>query len=173
VNLCENGLCDLCGKESSSIKKQNLMIKIDKIITLLNEKASSGSFENTQLTEFEITFLAAHRPENKLIIYGSLAPNAPNHHIVAHIKGTWHQGIVRGKLMQYGWGADLGYYAFMPVSEAEQAEIKAFVLISEELTANWAYLDDFEGEGYKRILAKYTLDNGQIGVGYIYAMNDF
>jgi hypothetical protein len=33
-------------------------------------------------------------------------------------------------------------------------------------------LDDFEGDGYRRILAKYELDNGETGVGYIYAINE-
>ncbi len=110
--------------------------------------------------------------EKALIIYGSLAPNAPNHSVVAHIKGDWQQGIVRGKLLKEGWGADIGYLGFQPCSIEEQEEIPVFVLFSEELPANWAYLDDFEGEEYKRILAKYELKNGQTGVGRIYAVNE-
>lgn len=33
-------------------------------------------------------------------------------------------------------------------------------------------LDEFEGSGYKRILAKFELNNGEVGVGNIYALND-
>jgi gamma-glutamylcyclotransferase (GGCT)/AIG2-like uncharacterized protein YtfP len=142
---------------------------MDKIIPQLNEKLPSIAF----LTAEENAFLETYSPETALIIYGTLAPNAPNHHIVEHINGSWQQGIVRGKLRQYGWGADLGYFAFQHTPEGEAATaIKAHVLLSKELPANWAYLDEFEGEGYKRILAKYELDNGQIGVGFIYAMNE-
>jgi gamma-glutamylcyclotransferase (GGCT)/AIG2-like uncharacterized protein YtfP len=108
--------------------------------------------------------------ENTLIIYGSLAPNAPNHSVVEHIKGEWEQGVVRGKLMKEGWGADMGYLGFKPCSIEEQDEIPVFVLFSEELPENWAYLDDFEGEEYKRILVQYELKNGQVGVGNIYAI---
>jgi hypothetical protein len=32
-------------------------------------------------------------------------------------------------------------------------------------------LDEFEGWGYKRILAMFELENGEAGVGYIYAIN--
>ena len=79
-------------------------------------------------------------------------PDAPNHHIVAHIKGEWQKGIVRGKLEAKGWGADLGYFAFKDVPIEEQKEIKAFILNSDELIDNWDYLDKFEGDEYKRRL---------------------
>ena len=147
-------------------------MEMDKIIQFLNEKIISGNWQNTDLTALENNFLETYQPHKRLIIYGSLAPNAPNHHIVEHIKGSWQQGIVRGKLFQYGWGVDLGYYAFKHVPVEEQTDINAFVLISDELANNWDYLDDFEGDGYKRILAKYELNDGQIGVGNIYAMNE-
>jgi gamma-glutamylcyclotransferase (GGCT)/AIG2-like uncharacterized protein YtfP len=110
--------------------------------------------------------------ENTLIIYGSLAPNASNHSVVEHIKGDWQQGIVRGKLLKEGWGADIGYLGFQPCSIEEQEEIPVYVLFSDELPANWLSLDDFEGKEYRRILAKYELINGQIGIGNIYAINE-
>ncbi len=33
-------------------------------------------------------------------------------------------------------------------------------------------MDDFEGEEYRRLLAKYELQNGQIGIGNIYAIHE-
>ena len=87
-------------------------------------------------------------------------------------KETGWQGIVRGSLEKRGWGAELGYYGFRHTSHEKQEEIKVFVLLSDELVKNWQLLDDFEGDGYKRILAKYELENGQIGVGNIYAINE-
>ena len=37
---------------------------------------------------------------------------------------------------------------------------------------NWQAIDDFEGREYKRVLAKYQLNDGHIGVGFIYAINE-
>ena len=150
---------------------------IDKIIEGLNRKRStstigSGDFQNADLTEVEKTFIKTHNPERSFIVYGTLAPGAPNHSVVEHITGDWQRGIVKGRLENKGWGADQGYYGFMHTSIKEQQEIKVFVLCSDELIANWKMLDDFEGSGYKRILAKYELTSGQIGVGNIYAIDE-
>ena len=152
-------------------------MEIDKIIEDLNSKKdiagiSSDNSQNMNLTEVERNFIEKYSPQKLLIIYGSLAPNAPNHSVVEHIKGTWQQGTIRGSLEMKGWGADLGYYGFRHVSVEKQQEIKVFVLLSDELIANWQMLDDFEGNGYRRILAKYELENGQTGVGCIYAINE-
>lgn len=149
---------------------------IDAIIAGLNDKENitdiaAGKYNTTELTKSEIDFLSIYCPDKYIVVYGTLAPNAPNHKVIAHIKGTWTAATVCGKLEKEGWGADLGYYGFRHSKDAEkQEEIKAFVLFSDNLAENWAYLDDFEGEGYKRILAKYTLPNGDIGVGNIYAI---
>ena len=152
-------------------------MEIDKIVEGLNRKintpgVSSGNFQDTDLTEAEKNFIKTYNPERSLIVYGTLAPHAPNHSVIEHIKGNWQQGIVRGNLEKKGWGADLGYYGFRHTSVEEQQEIKVFVLFSDELPANWQLLDDFEGDGYRRILAKFELENGQTGVGYIYAINE-
>jgi gamma-glutamylcyclotransferase (GGCT)/AIG2-like uncharacterized protein YtfP len=152
-------------------------MEIDKIIEGLNRKKNisaigSGNFQETDLTEVEKIFIKTYSPEKSFVVYGTLAPNAPNHSVVEHIKGNWQQGIVRGNLEKKGWGADLGYYGFRHTGNEEQKEIKVFVLFSDELIANWQMLDDFEGNGYRRILAKYELENGQTGAGNIYAINE-
>jgi gamma-glutamylcyclotransferase (GGCT)/AIG2-like uncharacterized protein YtfP len=151
-------------------------MEIDKIIEKLNQdkntsNINSNSLENSLLTADEKAFIMTFKPEKTLIIYGSLAPNASNYSVVEHIKGDWQQGIVRGRLFKEGWGSESGYWGFKHCGSEEQAEIPVFVLFSDELVDNWAYLDDFEGDEYKRILAKYKLNNGQIGVGFIYAIH--
>ncbi|MFN3847982.1 MAG: gamma-glutamylcyclotransferase [Spirosomataceae bacterium] len=142
----------------------------DKLIHSINIKL--GSFPDLILTESEKTFLQIFQPEKHFIVYGTLAPNRLNHHKVEHIRGTWHEGIVRGKLVSKGWGAELGYNGFKHCSTEESTDIQAFILTSEELPQNWQALDDFEGVEYKRILAQYKLANGTQGVGYIYSLND-
>ena len=152
-------------------------MEIEKIIEDLNKRAVSAGMNpddvtGAELTESEKTFLRNYEPGKALIIYGSLASGQPNHSVVEHIRGKWKTGIVRGKLEKKGWGADLGYYAFRPAATGNQEEIPAVVLFSDELVANWQMLDEFEGAGYRRILAKYELEDGQAGVGYIYATSE-
>lgn len=151
-------------------------MEFDQIIDTLNKKVNiSGitlsNLEDAGLTEVEKAFIKTYKPQKSLIIYGTLAPGRPNHSVVEHIKGKWRKGIVKGKLENKGWGAELGYDGFKPAGLEEQVEIKAYVLFSDELIANWKYLDEFEGDGYRRILAKFELVNGEAGVGYIYAIN--
>ena len=111
-----------------------------------------------------------NQPEKNLIVYGTLAPNCPNHSVIEHIEGTWHKGTVKGKLENGGWGAELGYYGFKPSCEEPQDTINVYVLCSDDLASNWAFLDEFEGNEYKRILTKFELESGEIGTGYIYAL---
>ncbi|ADB39257.1 gamma-glutamylcyclotransferase family protein [Spirosoma linguale] len=122
------------------------------------------------MAEFEHT--KSHDLERSFITYGTLAPGRPNHFMVEHIRGTWKKGIIRGKLANKGWGAELGYYGFTPVNVSEQEEIEVFVLLSDELAENWERLDAFEGAGYRRIAVQYELNTGETGVGYLYAINE-
>ena len=149
---------------------------IDNIIEDLNKKENIShiavsDLESAALTELEKTFIDTYKPEKVLISYGTLAPNRSNHSVVEHIKGIWLEGIIKGQLENLGWGAELGYLGFRHAPTGEQEEIKAFILISDELIVNWQMLDEFEGKEYRRILSKYELLNGEIGVGYIYAVN--
>ena len=150
---------------------------LDSIIESLNKKQQifgtrPGGFEALALNEAERSFIEQYRPGNVFIVYGTLAPGRPNYSVIEHIKGQWQEGITRGKLVKEGWGAELGYYAFKHVSAEEQEEIKVFVLTSNEMISNWHFLDEFEGGGYRRILARYELHNGEVGAGYIYAVNE-
>ncbi|WP_286927617.1 gamma-glutamylcyclotransferase family protein [Flavobacterium sp. UBA4197] len=152
-------------------------MNIAEIITGLNKNSRVpdimvNRLESFDLTETEKAFFKKFKPENYLIIYGTLAPGKPNHHIMEHIRGEWQQATVKGKLENKGWGAEMGYYGFRHADAGEQNEIEAYVLFSDELVANRKYLDDFEGSGYKRILASYKKSNGETGVGYIYAIAD-
>ena len=152
-------------------------IKLNQIIDDLNKKKTISKIDSTNLKNFDLTenekkIITTYQPEKSLIIYGTLSPGSPNHSVIEHIKGKWQKAIVKGKLENKGWGAEFGYFGFRPIGIDEQIEIDAYILFSEELVENWDLLDDFEGVEYKRILAKYELENGEIGVGYIYAIND-
>jgi gamma-glutamylcyclotransferase (GGCT)/AIG2-like uncharacterized protein YtfP len=128
--------------------------------------------DHKELTEIEKAFIEKYKPGKAIIIYGTLAPDRPNHSKIQHIKGKWLKGIVKGKLVNEGWGAELGYYGFRHSHIDEQENIDAYILFSDELVDNWPYLDEFEGDGYRRILAKFELENGEVGAGNIYAINE-
>jgi len=107
---------------------------------------------------------------DRLFVYGTLAPGRPNEHILADVPGTWEPATVRGRLLQEGWGAAVGYPGIV-LSEAGD-EVHGFVFSSEELSAHWNRLDEFEGEGYVRVLVPAQLENGGIVEAHIYALAD-
>lgn len=152
-------------------------MELDTLIQNLNQKITAQGvgiekLGDKDLTAAERDLIAQYNPERSLIIYGTLAPNRPNHSKIEHIKGKWLKGIVKGKLVNDGWGAELGYFGFKHASIEEQVHIEAYILFSDELGNNWANLDAFEGAEYQRILAQFELENGEIGVGNIYALNE-
>lgn len=149
----------------------------DSIISKLNPSIAVSNIlieqsHTSHLSEEEKEFILEFQPQRSLIIYGTLAPGKPNHKIITHIKGEWKSATIKGKLENEGWGAAMGFFGFKHTTPEEATVIDCWVLISDELVANWKMLDDFEGAGYKRILTSYTLNNNETGVGYIYAVNE-
>ncbi len=91
------------------------------------------------------------RPSTRLAVYGSLAPGESNHEIIENVAGTWNPGFVRGDLFRKGWGMHVGFPA-MTWDPESRNRINVQVFTSEDLSAHWDRLDDFEGEDYLRIL---------------------
>lgn len=86
--------------------------------------------------------------DHRLATYGTLAPGRRNHHQLEGLAGRWIEGTVTGRLVERGWGADLGYPALIPGDEGD--EIAVHVFLSPDLPAHWARLDEFEGAEYRR-----------------------
>lgn len=148
---------------------------MNRMINQLNRKGAAtqitaDGFSIVGFTGEEAAFLQKHKPQNVLIVYGSLAPGESNHEVVAHMRGKWKPATIQGTVEKIGWGAAMGYSGFTPAVAGEGEKIKAFVLFSDELSANWPMLDEFEGAEYKRILTVYELNNADVGVGYVYAL---
>ena len=85
-----------------------------------------------------------------LAVYGTLAPDRPNHHVVAPLGGEWTDGLIEGDLIPLGWGAALGYPGFRPQAGGDAVAVR--VLTAPALATAWPALDRFEGPGYERIL---------------------
>lgn len=105
---------------------------------------------------------------DRLFVYGTLAPGRPNEHVLADVPGSWVPATVGGTLVHAGWGADVGFPAIILDDAGERVD--GFVFSSELLAEHWTRLDDFEGDGYARVLASATLEDGSVVDAYVYAL---
>jgi gamma-glutamylcyclotransferase (GGCT)/AIG2-like uncharacterized protein YtfP len=105
----------------------------------------------------------------RLFIYGTLAPGKPNEHVLADVPGTWVPASVRGTLLEEGWGAAVGFPGI--VLDERGAEVQGLVFSSDALSAHWQRLDEFEGEGYERVLTSATLEDGAVVAAYVYQLS--
>ena len=105
--------------------------------------------------------------EYRLATYGTLAPGRPNHHKLDGLTGTWIEGVVRGRLVEQGWGADLGYPAI--ILDETAALVSVFIFESDDLPDHWPEFDSFEGKEYVRTATWAETDTGRLRVS-IYAL---
>lgn len=105
----------------------------------------------------------------RLFVYGTLAPGRQNHDVLRDIPGEWESAIVRGKLMDEGWGAELGCPGIIPTDDGE--EVQGFILASDHLSNHWSMLDEYEGAGYRRVAVLATTNSGEYVEAYVYALN--
>jgi gamma-glutamylcyclotransferase (GGCT)/AIG2-like uncharacterized protein YtfP len=106
---------------------------------------------------------------DRLFVYGTLAPGRPNAHVLAGLAGSWEPASVKGTLLQQGWGAAIGYPGI--VLDERGDEVQGLVFRSDELAAHWPRLDEFEGDGYERVLASARLPDGTLVEAYIYVLS--
>jgi gamma-glutamylcyclotransferase (GGCT)/AIG2-like uncharacterized protein YtfP len=107
--------------------------------------------------------------ENRLAVYGSLAPGRPNEHVLAALAGSWCKGTVKGRLVQDGWGVTLGFPGL--VLDPLGYEVSVEVFEAAGLPSLWESLDAFEGAGYQRVQVDVSCRVGMISA-YIYALRD-
>ncbi len=101
-------------------------------------------------------------PEQRLAVYGTLAPGKSNHHQLADLRGDWRHGFVRGRL--YPVGANVGL-----VLDKTGPAVPVQVFTSPDLPAHWAKLDEFEGSEYPR--ARVGVEcGGETLEAYIYVI---
>ncbi len=84
------------------------------------------------------------------------------------IEGDWVEASMRGRLVEDGWGAELGYPAIIPSDDGP--EVSGFVFSSRQLVEHWARLDAFEGDAYERVLIKATTIAGSVIDAFVYAL---
>jgi gamma-glutamylcyclotransferase (GGCT)/AIG2-like uncharacterized protein YtfP len=99
--------------------------------------------------------LETANPEERLIVYGSLAPGGPNAFMLAGLVGEWYRCLIRGHL-----GRCRGFKSFR--YDAQGPELSAWLLSSAELPRVIQDLDDFEGEEYERIIIQARVGDGWV-----------
>ena len=109
------------------------------------------------MTELEVKYL---------FTYGTLAPGRENHHHVENIDGDWMQAAVRGRLVNHGWGADLGFPALVVDETGDW--VQGWALKSTNLALCFPALDQFEGHEYQRTQVAVTLENDEVVQAYVY-----
>ena len=106
--------------------------------------------------------------KENIFVYGTLGPDRPNEHVLKAIGGVWENATVRGKLRQEGWGAEMGYPGIN--LDENGKEVEGFLFTSENLSSHWKVLDNFEGEGYERVITQAKLEDGSMVDTYIYVL---
>lgn len=106
----------------------------------------------------------------RLFVYGSLGPGRPNEHLMQKIGGQWQAASLRGRLLEKGWGAGMGFPGL--AIDADGEEIHGHVFVSDRPAEHWPALDEFEGTEYRRVATRVTLADGAQVDAYVYALRD-
>ena len=102
----------------------------------------------------------ASQAGTRLAVYGTLRPGQPNHHQLDGLRGQWRRGTVRGRLIDEGWAAGLGYPAL--VLDPHGPGVRVDLFESPDLPRHWDRLDAFEGAGYRRVVATVETADGAV-----------
>lgn len=105
----------------------------------------------------------------RLFVYSTLAPGRANHKIMEGIPRSWEAATVRGTLLQEGWGSSVGYPGIIPSEEGDKVE--GFLFSSDHLAKHWSMLDNFEGEGYRRVTVTVRVNGTHNVESYVYALS--
>jgi gamma-glutamylcyclotransferase (GGCT)/AIG2-like uncharacterized protein YtfP len=88
--------------------------------------------------------VGAFRCDERLAVYGTLAPGECNHGELAGCPGEWTAGAVRGRRAVRAFPV----FTYDPAAPFVPVQ----VLDSPALARNWPRIDDFEGPDYRRIV---------------------
>jgi gamma-glutamylcyclotransferase (GGCT)/AIG2-like uncharacterized protein YtfP len=107
------------------------------------------------LEEHGFLELTTVQPEERLIVYGSLAPGGSNAFMLAGLEGEWYRCLIRGHLGHYR-----GFKSFR--YDPRGPEHKAWLFSSANLSRVIQDLDDFEGEEYERRVIPARVGDRQV-----------
>jgi hypothetical protein len=98
-------------------------------------------------------------------------PNCPNAYVLENIVGKFVPATVKGKLIDAGWSAGMGYPGIR--LEMGNDTIHGFLFYSDNLINHWEKLDIFEGEEFIRMPVVATRDDNEMEIEtFIYTLKD-
>ena len=100
-------------------------------------------------------------PDQKLIVYGTLAPEDVNRNILSDLQGSWENCSVHGCIEKIN---GLSFFVWQP----NEPTIDLRLFTSAILPKSWLQLDQFEGSDYRRILVPIVKSDKMV-VANIYA----
>ncbi|WP_020558923.1 gamma-glutamylcyclotransferase [Thiofilum flexile] len=136
-----------------------LLHRLDELLDSLDDLLIKEGIDPTQTLNLTV---------NKLFVYGSLAPGRPNEHLLKKVGGEWVEATVRGRLVSEGWGADMGFPGIIPTPDGEV--VCGYLFSSDNLSAYWDEIDQFEGAGYERVIIKAQAKDGAAVDAFIYQL---
>jgi gamma-glutamylcyclotransferase (GGCT)/AIG2-like uncharacterized protein YtfP len=136
-------------------------------LAALNALRSAGD-EGPRRSQLEALLDQRFGADTRLAVYGTLAPGAANHHLLAGVPGAWSPCVVRGQYDEHGWGLTRGYPGLRP--DPAGPERAALLFASAELPRHWARLDAFEGAPYLRLLVPVRCAGGELCAANLYAV---
>tara|TARA_B100001971_G_C18111920_1_gene494669 strand:+ start:59 stop:991 length:933 start_codon:yes stop_codon:yes gene_type:complete len=116
------------------------------------------------LVQFLLFNLLLDNPDQKLVVYGTLASGEANHRMIADLAGHWEKCVIRGSFHETN---GLPMFKWDPSGLEQDAQI----FISPELPKKWDQLDRFEGISYQRRLIP-TIVKNVISISNIYLDNE-
>lgn len=103
------------------------------------------------------------RPSEKLVVYGTLKPGEVNASVLHCVPGEWRNCTIRGWVQP---GSDIPEFRW----DSTGGVIRAMMLTSLGLKAEWSRIDRFEGARYKRRLVPVLLESAR-SVANCYVVN--
>ncbi len=110
-----------------------------------------------------------------LFVYGTLAPGKGHEHFLRPLPGHWQDAAIRGWHFPEGLKPTRGYPVVYLDDDylGDRAEkIPGKIFFSRRLDSIWKKLDEFEGEGYTRVVTRARLKSGSCVDAYVYALDD-
>ncbi len=133
---------------------------------------NSGRHQGLQtekLKQAEAIVDALFQASTRLAVYGTLAPGEENDWVLKSLQGHWSDGFVRGCIFPPGsWGGGIEYPGFRWEPDGQPVVVKVFE--SAGLSGDWARLDVFEGEEYRRILVLVESESVTVQIANLYSM---
>ena len=101
--------------------------------------------------------------DERLAVYGALAPGEARHYMLAPFRGAWSTGFVRGRMTATPFG--LSVLELDPDGD----RVPVHILHAPQLKSAWQGLSLIEGTGFTRLLAAVEDADGVKAVANIYA----